>query len=230
MEVYHGAPLARSRDGGAGTEREAFFLWNERGRYGTLEMMWLSFLVGLAFAKPPQTEAERLQALDDVYERFDFGFPKVDAIDAKTLRSRLQTDDSVLLVDVRPVEERQVSMLPGAISLEEYEARRATTPEAVAGKTVVTYCTVGVRSGFAANKLRKDGVEVLNFRGSILGWTHEGGALVTPAGEATRQVHVYGKRWDFAADGYEPVITDRSGAVELTRPRESNSVESTREE
>ncbi len=176
--------------------------------------VWLT----AAFARPPTTDAERRDALDEVYERYDFGFPKVDEIDAKALRARLEKKDhSLLLVDVRPEEERNVSILPGAIALEEYEARREADPTAFADRTVVTYCTVGVRSGFAANKLRKDGVDVLNFRGSILAWTHEDGPLVTPTGESTRQVHVYGKRWDYAADGYEPVITDNTGAVEPTR-------------
>jgi rhodanese-related sulfurtransferase len=183
-------------------------------------MVLLAALLSLSVvdAKPPVTEAERLEALDAVYERFDFGFPKVDEIDAAQLRERLASErETLVLVDVRPEDERKVSILPGAISLEDYEARREADPTAFADQTVVTYCTVGVRSGFAANKLRKEGVDVLNFKGSILGWTHADGPLVTPAGEPTRQVHVYGKRWDFAADGYEPVITDREGVVEPAR-------------
>ncbi|MFK7929966.1 MAG: rhodanese-like domain-containing protein, partial [Myxococcota bacterium] len=117
--------------------------------------------------------------------------------------------DDLVLVDTRPLEERKVSILPGAISLEAFEQNRSD----YGNRQVITYCTVGVRSGIAANKLRKDGVDVLNFKGSILAWTHADGPLVTPDGTSTRQVHVYGPRWNFAALDYTAVLTKSDGTV-----------------
>ncbi len=165
-------------------------------------LLWA--LLGCAVAATPTTDGERLSALHRLYDRYDFGFPRVEAVDAPQLEALLAGSDPPLLIDVRPANERAVSILPGAVALEDYEAGLGTTFDR--GRAVVTYCTVGVRSGFAANRLRKQGLEVLNFRGSILAWTHHGGALITPEGAPTQQVHVYGKRWNYAASGYEPVI------------------------
>ena len=171
-------------------------------------LMW-SFLLSLACASPPADDAGRIEALDRVYQRYDWTFPKVDEIDASTLQSRLNSTSPPVLVDVRPEEERLVSIIPGAISVDEYTANA----DSYAGRQVVTYCTVGIRSGLEANRMRRDGVDVLNFKGSILAWTHIHGPLVRPDGQSTRQVHVYGPKWNYAATDYESVVTDRQGDV-----------------
>jgi len=130
-------------------------------------------------------------------------------IDAQTLKARLEKGDDVVLVDTRPLHERKVSILPGAISLEAFEQNRA----AYAKRQVITYCTVGVRSGFAAKTLQQSGIDVLNFKGSILAWTHADGPLVTPEGASTRRVHVFGEEWNFAALDYTAVLTKTDGTV-----------------
>lgn len=170
-----------------------------------LRDMW-TLLLAIACGTPPADDAGRQQALERVYDRYDWTFAKVDDIDVDALKARLANDAPPVLVDVRPEVERRVSIIPGAISLDAYNAT-----DTYAGRPVVTYCTVGIRSGLAANTLRKQGVDVVNFKGSILAWTHADGPLVTPDGVPTRQVHVYGPRWNYAATDYESVVTDSDG-------------------
>ena len=74
----------------------------------------------------------------------------------------------------------------------------------MSGRRIVAYCTIGVRSSNFAREMAELGIEVSNLSGSILAWTHEGGALESD-GRETERVHVYGPRWDLAADGYEMV-------------------------
>jgi len=171
-------------------------------------MVW-TLLFAVACAGAPKTDAERRVALDKVYNRYDIVFGAVPEVDAPTLRKQLQGAEPPVLVDVRPDHERKVSVLPGAISLDAFNADRS----AYAGRPVVTYCTVGVRSGIAAKKLQKDGINATNFKGSILAWTLEGAPLVTPSGAPTQQVHVYGRRWNYAAEAYEAVLTKSDGTV-----------------
>ncbi|MCA9573435.1 MAG: tetratricopeptide repeat protein, partial [Myxococcales bacterium] len=78
------------------------------------------------------------------------------------------------VVDVREPAEQAVSMIPGAIPATTFEAH----PEDYAGKEVVAYCTIGYRSGQWAKAWRAKGVDVRNLKGSLLLWTHAGGALV----------------------------------------------------
>lgn len=109
--------------------------------------------------------------------------------------------DSTLLLDVRPESERAVSIIPGAVSLQQFEQ---LDPDALP-EYVVTYCTAGYRSGVEARKLRKSGVESLNLRGGLLAWCEAEQPLVTPENVPTRRVHVYGKAWNLVPDSYEAV-------------------------
>ncbi len=141
---------------------------------------------------------ERIEAL---YERSRSHFPEVDEITAEELLERRAAGEELLLVDVREPAEQAVSRIAGAVPRVEFE-RRA---DKWAGRTVVTYCTLGHRSGLYARQLRARGWQVLNLRGSILAWTHAGGPLVDGGEAPTRRVHVYGPRWSLAAAAYEPV-------------------------
>ena len=69
---------------------------------------------------------------------------------------------------------------------------------------MVAYCTVGARSSTYARRMGRKGVPVLNLEGSLLAWTHAGGEL-TDGSSPTKRLHVFGPRWNLAADGYEGV-------------------------
>lgn len=157
------------------------------------------FGVGCADPGSLSDEAKR-ERIAELYAGYQESFVGVPGISAEELSQRLESAEGPILVDVRTPEERAISMIPGAISRETFEGRR----EEFVGRTVVTYCTIGYRSGLYAAELRAGGWQASNLEGSILSWTHAGGELVS-AGEATRRLHVYGRTWDLAADGYETV-------------------------
>ncbi|MCK5551872.1 MAG: rhodanese-like domain-containing protein, partial [Deltaproteobacteria bacterium] len=96
--------------------------------------------------------------------------------------------------------EQEVSMLPGAITSEEFEGNM----EKYQDKTIVVYCTIGNRSGHYTKHLIEKGIRAYNLRGSILAWIHAGQRLVSD-GEETRRVHVYGRKWNLAPKEYEAV-------------------------
>lgn len=140
---------------------------------------------------------DTVQAL---YRDYKTAFPEVRDISPEELVA-LRERGPVVVVDTRTKEEQAVSMLPGAISKERFEADRETHRTA----TIVTYCTVGYRSGRYAEQLARAGYDVFNLAGSILAWTHAGLPLEDPRREPTRRVHVYGSDWNLAAEGYEAV-------------------------
>ncbi len=147
-----------------------------------------------------RSSEEKVARIDEMYAGYREDFPEVAEVDVAELRRDLAGESPPVLVDVRTDEERAVSIIPGAISREEFESRR----EELTGRPVVTYCTIGYRSGLYADELSRQGWDVHNLRGSILSWTHEGGELEDAAG-STRRVHVYGRRWNLVADGFEAV-------------------------
>ncbi len=149
-------------------------------------------------SKPLSDEAKRAQ-IEALYGRSKGHFPEVPDITAEELLE-MREREPVVIVDVRQPAEQEVSMIAGAVTARQFEASGAEHRDA----TVVTYCTLGHRSGLYAQQLQNRGWKVRNLKGSILAWTHAGGELVDGDG-ATRRVHVYGPRWSLAAGDYEPV-------------------------
>jgi sodium/bile acid cotransporter 7 len=153
----------------------------------------------LAWARPPSSDAERKVRIRQMYESYARSFPDVPGIRAEDAMALVGSDD-VVFVDVRERKEQEISMIPGAITESAYRA----DPGAYAGRKVVTYCTIGFRSGMFAKELAESGVDVHNLEGSLLAWTHARGPLAS-GGEPTRDLHVYGSRWNLAAEGYRGV-------------------------
>ena len=168
-------------------------------RIGLVAGAALTVAAAPAGAQAPGTEAARRAALERMIADIREDYPDVPTITAAALRESLGAG-GIVLVDVRTDKERSVSILPGAISADEFESRL----DELAGRTVVAYCTVGVRSSNYVREMRGRGVDVLNLEGSVLAWTHIGGQLVLD-GVVTDRVHVYGRRWNLAADGYRTI-------------------------
>ena len=149
--------------------------------------------------KRTASQDDRRHSLDEMISQVGRRFPDVKTIDPAGLRERLPANDTVL-VDVRSPAERAVSTLPGAMTPEEFEDQLDDLGDC----TVVAYCTVGARSSTYARRMGRKGVLVLNLEGSLLAWTHAGGEL-TDGSSPTKRLHVFGPRWNLAADGYEGV-------------------------
>ena len=172
-----------------------------RGPVGVALLMAVAGAASCGHAPQATTEDEPIERIESLYKKLSKKFRDVPDLSPKELvELQEQGDDAIVVVDVRPDEEREVSMIPGAISKSEFEASRAEYE----GKTVVAYCTIGYRSGLWAKDLRADGWEAKNLRGSILAWTHAELPLEDTDGP-TKRVHVYAEDWALAAEGYEPV-------------------------
>lgn len=161
----------------------------------------LPSLWSLAACSPPSGDQERRDKALSLYAGFmRKEFPEVRDLDGAELAGLLR-NGTVTVVDVRSPQERAVSVVPGAVTPEEYLARRETLPSG----PVVAYCTIGYRSAQFVLLLARQGVEARNLRAGILGWLHGGGTLADPAGRPTRRVHVYGSSWNLAPGAFEAV-------------------------
>ena len=140
------------------------------------------------------------------YKFYDRRFPDVPMMSSKELIERQERDDAskLVLVDVRTQPERQVSMIPGAIALDEFEATLETTESPV---TVITYCTIGYRSGFEARRLRqKYSIPQVYSLDGILAYTHAPSSSLiqidakTMESVPTSRVHTFGFIWKNCAN------------------------------
>ncbi len=158
------------------------------------------FLPELALSGTKMSDAEKKEIVYKTYQGYKEDFPEVRDISPLQARELLD-QDKVVFVDIRKPEEMAVSMLPGAVSEEDFLSHL----EQYEGKTVIGYCTISYRSGKFASKIAEQGISVVNLQGGILAWTLEGGKVYDRSGQEVKRVHVYGDRWDFAPSGYESV-------------------------
>ena len=134
-----------------------------------------------------------------IYDDYRKDFPTVkDIYPFRALE--LLDEGKIVFVDVREEKEMEVSTLPNAVSRNEFLDNQAAYEKF----TIVTYCTIGFRSGKFAEEMGRKGVNIYNLAGGILAWVFEGGK-VYKNGTETNRIHVYGKQWDYLPREYESV-------------------------
>ena len=96
---------------------------------------------------------------------------------------------NVLLVDVRTDPERDVSMISGAVSLNEFKTNVLPSLEAesvdkdsLLPDMIVTYCTIGFRSGVEARKLINEHPDIFS------GWQNDDKSTQEEGGTSTKMV------------------------------------------
>ena len=174
----------------------------------------------LAFTSMSVTVDQQKEAkTEELYAGYQRSFSDTPAITVQQLLELSRSKQGPLIVDVRTSEERLVSRIPGSISWEEFERKKLDHR----GRQIVTYCTIGYRSGLYAEKLREEEFAAFNLAGSILSWLHAGQGLVDDEGD-TKRVHVYGHDWDLAPTGWETTWFGKSKAADGgdTEPEEQD--------
>jgi rhodanese-related sulfurtransferase len=167
----------------------------------------LASIVAVAFLLVGQALVNEVPALfagtknsvtwDAVFTWIQRDWPEVPQMSTHELAQRLRASNGAapLLIDVRTREEYEVSHLPGAVWAEtpsEIATALRTAPDQ---RTVVLYCSVGVRSSKAAAKLIGSGRgNVFNLQGSIFRWANEGRPLIA-SDHAVHVVHPYNEHW-----------------------------------
>ncbi len=126
-------------------------------------------------------------------------FPQTSDISVEQYLQRRETGKYVL-IDLRSEKERDVSIIPGALTPEDFEEN----PSRYADHTVITYCTAGHRSGIYAKKLQGRNQPVLNLVGGVIAWALQGQKFQDRHGEC-RRVHVFKKNWNLLSEDYEAV-------------------------
>ncbi len=117
-------------------------------------------------------------------------------LESGTLREKLARNETIVLLDIREANEHRVAALPGAKLVPPSEVK-SFAGDLPAGATIVTYCTVGYRSGIAAVTLEKRiGRPVFNLDGGIIEWFNDGGTVVDAGGEETDKIDAFNAEWE----------------------------------
>ena len=168
---------------------------------GRARILLVPALLGVFGCSSYTDDAAKLKRVRELFASYQRSLPETPLISVDELLRKKEAA-SIIIVDAREPRERSVSVIPGAISQEDFKQREAELEGQNA--TVVVYCTIGYRSGFAAKALSDKGIPAYNLRGGILAWAHAGQEVVNEKG-TTNRIHVYGRTWNLLPDGYESV-------------------------
>jgi len=143
---------------------------------------------------PSLFRATTLDDLEAIKRIVRQSFPAVSQVSTETVATWMQSDPSVVLIDVRSSDEFRVSHLKRAINLRSPPHISEAITQLKPSKAGA-YCSVGFRSSKLAQALAQRGLcGVLNLEGSIFQWANEGRPLYR--GEASvEKVHPFGKHW-----------------------------------
>jgi rhodanese-related sulfurtransferase len=98
-------------------------------------------------------------------------------ITTNTLQNWLENKENVVVLDVRPKEQREEWQIPGSIYVDAYQRLNANDPSVLdevsipENAIVVTVCAAGRTSKIAANELRKKGIEAYSLDGGMKAWS-----------------------------------------------------------
>ncbi len=176
------------------------------------QLPWLEAIASLSGAcslgalflrRKPRSLQARKDYVEKKFRQFkEENFPETHDITVKQLLNfQKEGKTKFILIDVRSKKERDVSIIPGALSPHDFEANRDHYED---GHTTVAYCTAGYRSGLYAKKLQENNMPVFNLVGGVIAWALEGQIFTDSDGEC-RRVHVYNKNWDLLSKEYEAV-------------------------
>ena len=98
-------------------------------------------------------------------------------INTDELRTMLEDKEHVVVLDVRPKDQREEWQIPGSMYVDAYQRLNANDPTVLDEITipenskVVTVCAAGRTSKIAANELRKKGIEAYSLEGGMKAWS-----------------------------------------------------------
>ncbi len=165
--------------------------------------MFKSILLFFAFSlftsvTHAENDKEKKQKIDALYQKLTKNF-KANPLNPAEVQEKMKNGEKIVFVDVREKKERNVSILPEAISQDEFEKNY----EKYAGSTIVVYCTIGYRSGKYCEKFKN--LKIYNLSGGVLAWSHSQGEFYKN-GKSTTEVHTYSKDWNFLNSQYKAIF------------------------
>ena len=154
-----------------------------------MRLLFLMLLAG--FLMESTVQASNLnKVVDDMLKG------SIPLIHTAELETQLSKDVDIVLLDAREKAEYELSHLPAAqwVGYDDFSLKSVGNINK--DKTIVVYCSIGVRSERIAEKLKSNGFKtVLNLYGGIFAWANEERILLDKNQLPTKTVHGYNKKW-----------------------------------
>lgn len=159
-----------------------------------------TFLISAVLSTSACADDTSNKALVKTHAKIMKNYEGVSHIDAQALSQ--MDEDSYILFDVREKDEFEVSHIENSIWVDPSIKVSSFTQQyagPIGDKTVILYCSVGVRSSRLAEKLmtsrpETDSSPIYNLENGVFGWHNENRPLVSETA-STDYIHPYNRLW-----------------------------------
>ena len=172
----------------------------------TVDKAFFCFILILCFGcerfspKESQSDHQKLMTINSIVGKLSEKFPQVKSFSPEEAQD-LFAQGKIVFVDVRSNEERSVSSLPDAISLNDFQKHQTKGTDVI----YVFYCDLGHRSAALVQKYQKQNISVGLLSGGIQNWVHHKGQVFNEH-KAVKKIHIYAPKWDLLPADYEKVF------------------------
>jgi len=177
-------------------------------------IIYIGFLALAALLVAMMTTAKgkaTASPLGKIHEKIVTDYPEISHMSRAELEAQL-TSSEIVILDTRPIEEYNVSHIPGAlqvnpdIDLETFQTKFGTS---LKNKSVVVYCSVGRRSSALGHRLQNTAlasgaISVKNMEGGLFGWHNDNRPLIDASG-TTSSIHPYNAYWGRLIENKETI-------------------------
>lgn len=164
-----------------------------------IALLMVFLFVYFQFFSESKNNARKRDQVYKLYLSYKKEFPDVQDVSPREALELVNTG-KVVFIDIREVNEQNVSHLPGAINIDSFIENFEIYNDFIK----IGYDTIGYRSGLIVQEFHQKGIPIYNLRGGLLAWVHAGGNVYNGDVE-TRHIHVYRREWDLVPEGYEAV-------------------------
>lgn len=118
----------------------------------------------------------------------------MNTVTVETLRTWLEEQQPLTILDVRPTPEYEEWSIPGSMHVDAYDALKAHDSMALAGvelpaaQPIVTICASGKTSQIAAEQLRARGLQAISLEGGMKAWSLAWNTAEVPLQESAARV------------------------------------------
>lgn len=131
-------------------------------------------------------------------------FQDVEQISAKDVHNKLENKSfDYLIVDIRSVEHQNISIIPGAIGVNQFLPARDNFKD----KLIIIYSTIGLGANELAQNLKKEGFSAKNLSGGTLAWAAENFDFFNTKNKVpTKEIFIENEAWRILPDNYIGVL------------------------
>ena len=152
---------------------------------GFLNIVFVLFFVNLSWCQEIDPDYKRM-----IERKYDFPTISPDSLEANL------KNESYIILDTREKDEYSVSHIPGALNFGYDNPNYQILSEVDTTKTLVLYCSIGVRSENIGKTLNKKGFsDVYNLYGGIFLWADQYRPMESDENTTTTEVHGYNRFW-----------------------------------